>query len=513
MRETLPGGDVTARPYDSATAWEESGPASEPSPARSGHWLLWIGLVVINLAILGYFTIGPSLLGRFWPTSPGDEQVSRPDRSTFEKDGSPSHNPDGESTPKPPVKPPLPPAEQEKVDKAIERGLKYLRSAQSPNGSWPGSYPLGTTALPALTMLECGLPGNDPQVQKAAAFIRKEAPAQTRTYDASLALLFLSRLGESQDRPLIQNLAMRLVVKQTAAGGWHYDCPPLDRGKEQKLVEALEEIRARPWEDFTLIRVGPQVPNDNTGQRVIPGRPQDKPPPPPGERHVPPELADIPALQPPVPDKKFPDYDPSDNSCTQFATLALWTARQHNVPVDHVLARTARRFRISQGADGSWAYNFQRGSAGGGSASMTAAGLLGVAVGHGLQGPTTGDKDVKDTILQKGLTALARNIGTPATDPSQRGRGRTSFNLYFLWSVERVCMLYSLTNVDGKDWYRWGSEVLLDNQADQGHWSGGGYHGSDPIIDTSFALLFLKRANLAKDLTEKLEFLTGIRRD
>ena len=32
------------------------------------------------------------------------------------------------------------------------------------------------------------------------------------------------------------------------------------------------------------------------------------------------------------------------------------------------------------------------------------------------------------------------------------------------------------------------------------------YAGSSPLTDTCFALLFLKRTNLAKDLTKKLEF-------
>ena len=53
-----------------------------------------------------------------------------------------------------------------------------------------------------------------------------------------------------------------------------------------------------------------------------------------------------------------------DNSNTQFATLALWVARRHGLPVDHALARIDSRFRHSQGADGGWGYRY---AAGGGS--------------------------------------------------------------------------------------------------------------------------------------------------
>jgi hypothetical protein len=85
-------------------------------------------------------------------------------------------------------------------------------------------------------------------------------------------------------------------------------------------------------------------------------------------------------------------------------------------------------------------------------------------------------------------------------------QGLPMANLYFLWSVERVAVLYDLQTIGGKDWYRWGAEILVANQGPHGNWANGGYHGASPVLDTSLALLFLKRANLAKDLTNKLPF-------
>jgi len=79
-------------------------------------------------------------------------------------------------------------------------------------------------------------------------------------------------------------------------------------------------------------------------------------------------------------------------------------------------------------------------------------------------------------------------------------------NLYFLWSLERVAVLYNLPTIGDKDWYRWGAQVLVGNQGNKGNWTNGGYVGSTSIIDTCMALLFLKRANLVKDLTAKLPF-------
>jgi hypothetical protein len=72
---------------------------------------------------------------------------------------------------------------------------------------------------------------------------------------------------------------------------------------------------------------------------------------------------------------------------------------------------------------------------------------------------------------------------------------------YLLWSIERVAVAYSLSTIAKKDWYAWGSELLLDAQQADGGWTG--KFGSG--VDTSFALLFLRRVNLTRDLTAFLK--------
>jgi hypothetical protein len=72
---------------------------------------------------------------------------------------------------------------------------------------------------------------------------------------------------------------------------------------------------------------------------------------------------------------------------------------------------------------------------------------------------------------------------------------------YLLWSVERVAVAYSLPTIGKKDWYAWGSELLLDAQHVDGGWTG----KFDSGVDTSFALLFLRRVNLTRDLTAFLK--------
>jgi hypothetical protein len=82
---------------------------------------------------------------------------------------------------------------------------------------------------------------------------------------------------------------------------------------------------------------------------------------------------------------------------------------------------------------------------------------------------------------------------------------------YFLWSVQRVGVLYDLDLIDGKDWYAWGCKKLLPEQKNDGSWTGGGvYVGENTMLNTCFALLFLKRANLVLDLTEKSQLLATL---
>ncbi len=150
----------------------------------------------------------------------------------------------------------------------------------------------------------------------------------------------------------------------------------------------------------------------------------------------------------------------------------------------------------------------------GSTASMTCAGLFGLAVGHGAtldirkkKNPKLESTDVsKDDNISRGLQALATAVGKPA---GWSGVGKAAVDIpkvsgkgfYYLWSLERVAVAYNLETISRKDWYQWGSEVLLASQMSDGSWAGE-YGGSG--VDTCFALLFLKRVNFAHDLSAGL---------
>jgi hypothetical protein len=368
----------------------------------------------------------------------------------------------------------LSPEDERKVDTATQRGVQYLKRTQIKDGYDKGCWKapeaagitVGWTALAGLTLLECHVPSTDPAIQNAASYVRqhgKQRMDAAETYQVALAILFLSRLDDRSDYQLVRSLGLRLVASQQPSGGWQYPSNPLTDEQEATLLALLQ---ANPTSSVSNASEGETAPRAGAFQNYNGG------------------------------------FDQTDNSNTQFAVLGLWAARRYDLPLDRVLRLVAKRFQNSQGSDGSWKY--QNGMEVSPYPTMTAAGLLGLAVGHGLD--NTGDSVAKDEILQRAFKRLAQNVGSPG-----EFEGRPPpVELYFLWSVERVAVLYHQAKIDGKDWYRWGLEILLAHQYQDGKWLMHKGPGSSNLVDTCFALLFLQRANLAKDLTDKIQRLIAI---
>ncbi|HJT76334.1 MAG TPA: prenyltransferase/squalene oxidase repeat-containing protein [Gemmataceae bacterium] len=414
-------------------------------------------------------------------------------------------------------------ADPQKVKQAIDKGVAYLKGLQQGDGTWSytedvvgsrdrGGPTVGATALAGLTLLECGVPADDPAVQKAAGVVRGAALPMTMTYALSLSVLFLDRLDDPADEVLIDSMALRLLAGQNpSSGGWSYDCPPLTEAEVGRLQAALKQ---RPG--------GARAPK---GQRTV---------------------KDLPAviqaqwrqLNRPGAGAGFATLG-TDNSNTHLAILALWVARRQGVPVETALKRVEHRFRTSQITDGGWSYRppqEARGFAGFQSRStpsMTCAALIGLALSHGgtleatlhtgRERTTAAPDPGKDPYIKRGLTFLAREVGAeqgwlpgsrlptppggfgqppglrPAAPQAVGGNG----NLFYgLWTLERMAVAFDLKTVGKKDWYDWGANLLLRKQEQSGSWRGDYVAGG---CDTCFALLFLSRANFAKDLTAVLK--------
>lgn len=481
---------------DSSTSWEsltddESASVRRRRKTASNQKVLLIVGVVLGLVLVA--VAGPLLMRRDKDGPKRDAKVVHNEPGKKTKGGKTKAKeteqtallipPDATSpspvkvaqaeSPAPELQAPRPAMEQARIDAAIEKGVKYLKTHQTLNGTWATgeTYAVGYAALAGLTLLECGVSPKDPVVAKAAGFVRNQHFKLTSTYESSLSILFFDRLRAGDLFP-IHVMATRLVAAQSSAGGWHYTVPLLPPEDLTRLRVFLE--KTRPKSPLGAAWAGESLP---TNLRTIPavanqGKPKD--------------TATLGAGQ-------------DDNSNSQFAMFALWTARRHGIFTELPLLLAYQRYRVSQNVYGGWGYSAALPSE---TPAMTCVGLLGLAMGHGsVPDANAGGKTAsEDPAIQKGLKALGSHLGAlpPATVRPPMA------NLYFLWALERVAMVYNLKTIGGKDWYDWGAHILVPNQLDDGSWRSNHYAGASSTIDTCLALLFLKRSNLVQDLTDNL---------
>jgi hypothetical protein len=422
---------------------------------------------------------------------------------------------------------PAPAATPQEIDAAIQKGCGYLKKRFGKAPPAENGHGIGLSALVGLALLESGTAADDPAVRFITTAVRDGSYTEIRTYQLSLCLLYLDRLGDPADEPLIQLLAVRLLAGQNLRGGWTYDCI------EQVPKEVERRLRAALPTDNQLVRdPDPKAPRGN----------------PPGGPPVAGRLnAEVQKYASTLPNGRRGDRG-DDNSNTQFAVLAVWVARRHGLPTDAALELIEHRFLTTQNPQtGGWAYNAFGAD---GSPAMTCAGLLGLATAVARReerllkaeaaksapakpeppkpDPKFDDPffvpapppkenpapkrqpvqpDARDVAVERGLRNLAKAI---APDEPRNGKNKNPVRLldsranrdfYFLWSLERVAVVYGLEKIGGIDWYAVGADNLVEVQHDDGSW--GGDYG--PGVDTAFALLFLSRSNVVRDLSRTVQ--------
>jgi hypothetical protein len=461
----------------------------------------------------------------------------------------------------------IPAATPREVDAAIQKGVQFLKQDVS-RASVARERELGEIALAGLALLECGVPGDEPTLKGVTALLRDAAFTETRTYHLALYILYLDRLGDPEDVPIIQMLAIRLLAGQNSQGGWTYECSFGSDEMHTQLRSALltAELRtgnARPR------------PEKTTASQPLPTPARDF------SRLHPAVQRYAQQLQAEFQGGRLGrGFVVDDNSNTQFAILGLWAARKHGVPVEEAFDRIQQRFLDTQCADGGWPYS---GRGVPGSPSMTCAGLLGLATAVGrrqerllrsdssplappgkpaaptpkvagqkgenkvlndpfFQPPSepqdqkTADKvdpfflpppqekpaekpqqppvpkalpprkekmpfagDPCAPAIHKGLA----NLATVLEGHLPQGKGKRIRNIalgrdyYFLWSLERVGVIFGLEKIGNVDWYQYGADLLIPAQKPNGSWGN--------RVDTSFALLFLARSNVVRDLSRVVQ--------
>ena len=338
-------------------------------------------------------------------------------------------------------------ADKAAIKAAIDRGVRYLADTQSDNGTWNSlGHELGETSLAGMAMVAGGGEAYRAHVDAAAAAVRRLAAADTSTYNTSLAIMFLDRLGRPQDAQLLHELGIRLMAGQCRDGSWSYTVPAQVNGASSQPVGGAS----------------------------------------------------------------------GDNSNTQFAALAAWISRRHGLANDAALQKLDQHFRNTVDSNHKgWGYIGQAHA----TPTMTCAGLVGLATHLGArqraedddsrspQGPAQGGRQplgpaAADPTAKAALAALGKELRIA----NANAKATINQDLYFYWSLERVGVIYGVRDMGGIDWYRWGSDRLVKSQSNTGEWSGVGSKGwrFEANIGTSFAILFLCKANVAADLTAQV---------
>jgi VWFA-related protein len=337
------------------------------------------------------------------------------------------------------------PADQE-IARAITQGVDFLKEKQADQGEWiepsQAQHPLGMTALAGLALLENGVGREAREISKAREVVTALARESDQTYDVALAILFLARCQQSRSvdgDSLIQMLGRRLG-QGDHDGIWDYSVP---RNVEESTTASP---RSRPRERRKSGRIN----------RMFSGG--------------------------------------GDNSNTQFALLGLWAAGRHGFDSDTNLESIDQHFRSTQLEDGRWGYRIGNG----GSEAMSCAGLMGLAIAASR--PSLAERQTARArgaalAADPAFQAALRAVGQDA-----RRAGHQS-DIYYLWSLERVCVALGLRSLDGFDWYAKGAQILLDRQENDGGWP---HDRWGRLPSTCLALLFLRKANLAFEIDRVL---------
>ena len=345
-----------------------------------------------------------------------------------------------------------------RVNKAIERGIPYLKKKQRGNGSWGDmdstaknyeggddsyDYPAGPTALTLLTLLKCGVPADDPVIITGFEFIERKYRIPTTAYEISALIMAL----EARANPYKRDRTREADLKKTHVKDTRVKLAAADRKWMRGLIKALEARATKGgW------RYGGGVPNPHGIARDI--------------------------------------------SSTQYAMMALFVAKRCGTKVSERLIRDGIRYCLDQQLDsGGWPYikgaRERRESVASG--TMTTGGLVILLTGRSMLGKIEGKFGARvEQAIQRGLGWLKENWAVEK-NPCEI---RAGYHFMYLYGLERVGDLLRVSLIGGHNWYREGGEVLLKRQKSNGRWYKNDTHSPRDILNTCFALLFLDRATL-----------------
>jgi hypothetical protein len=191
----------------------------------------------------------------------------------------------------------------------------------------------------------------------------------------------------------------------------------------------------------------------------------------------------------------YPRGASADNSNTQYALLGLHAAKAAGVKIDRQVWESIRAFYMeTQHAKGGWQYRVRNVNENA-SLTMTSAGFCGLLIA-GMELNEGREKllangRAENCGVYKENEALGKALGWIGSNLRVSNYpGHTYYNIY---GIERAGRLSGQRFLGRHDWYREGCRFLVGAQRDDGSWPASALHDSWPVVNTSFALLFLSK--------------------
>jgi hypothetical protein len=401
-------------------------------------------------------------------------------------DGADPNNPDNENVPF-----------SKEVNNAIAKGVQWLTKRQGADGSWgalqPGTiygnkagqpylHPAGLTGLSLYALLKCDVPPDAPPIKKGFAWLQKTYPRPYGSYETSVCLLAVCATADPIKKTAVaeankekirarltgpmrkwaQDLVDSLVKKHTGQKGWRYQVVEGNgkpRNDENNGSEDISSTQLAALALFAADRCGVTAPAALWKDILSFAMAQQEDDGPEVTRWAPtPDAAPAPAGD--------PNYAPQKTGVTKDHARGFSYMKSSPDAEEHTPRGTTTvcgmgsilisRFLLEMRKDAGWKKN-----------------------GY--------DKRVQQAVYD-GLAWMDLHW-SPFENP-----GPGWYETYWLYGIERTMDLVGLRLIGKHPWYEEGAKQLIGRQMPDGQWDMKTHHQPCNVIDTSFALLFLKKS-------------------
>jgi hypothetical protein len=365
-----------------------------------------------------------------------------------------------------------PGVDQVKVERAIARGIEFLKTSDSPDSAIGSD----SAELKLLTFVHGGVPESDPGFQALLKTCLERKPE--KTYRVSLLAMCLEEIDRAKYQDQIAVCGQFLLDNIKSNGGFSYGEPTTAAPEPGGVASKKDAFKPKK-------PPGPIDPNEKIKPEV--------------PKHF--------VLKK---SKDGPESQRSDNSNSQYGALGIRACHDAGVSFPREILETCRQSwinnqrtpqnadpkakNVASGGKGGFGWCYSEGDTicskmGPPYSSMTAGAVGALCIYDYILG-----KDwKKDRAAVDGMHWLETNYSvTQNVGPCEIAPVPDGWLYYYLYALERTGLLFDTTLIGTHDWYLDGYQVLLGAQKGNGSWDAS--HFIKPTWDTCFAILFLKRS-------------------